>query len=236
MRNVSLVTDLPFNVPQIIDITDTLPSRTPDPETPRTPEQITHIAVHHSAVEGATIQSYANYHVNTNKWYHIGYHTVIKDGVPYQTNDLLTFSYHTSGNNHYTVSVSISGDLSKRPLSEPERNALYAVILTYMELFNIPVEHVLGHNEYPGNSTSCPCIDMHKVREDIRTIKQQMEYKKTPEHGKATAFKIANQILYMANMVQGKLSDGTQADAGQIEWATQMLLSLEEFMNAKKLL
>src|SRR5690242_4696348 len=133
-RNVSLVTGLPFNVPPIQDITDRLQSRTPDQEPRRTPAQITHVSVHHSADEGGTIQGYADYHVHTLGWAHIGYHVVIKDGVPYQTNDLLTFSYHTSSNNAYTVAVSVSGDLSKRPLSELERNALYAVILTYMDM------------------------------------------------------------------------------------------------------
>ncbi|OXM83957.1 peptidoglycan recognition protein family protein [Paenibacillus rigui] len=229
-------TALPFSVKPFIDITDTLPSRTPDPEPRRTKDQITHISIHHSAVEGATIESYANYHVNTLGWAHIGYHFVIKGDQAYQTNDLSTFSYHTSSNNSYTVSVSISGDLSKRPLSEVERNNLYAVILTYMSLFNIPVENVLGHNEYPSNNTSCPCIDMVQVRNDIRTLQNKISYTNSPQYAQERAFKIANQILFFYNLAQGKNPDGTAASPGNIEWGKNVLLELDPFMTEKGLL
>ncbi len=227
MRNVQAITGLPFEVKPFIDITDQLPSR-PDPETPRLPEQITHIAVHHSAVEGATIESYANYHVKQLGWAHIGYHFVIKGDQAYQTNDLLTFSYHTASNNDYTVSVSISGDLSKRPMSEVERNALYAVILTYMDLFQIPAENVWGHNEYPKNATSCPCIDMNKVRDDIRTIQMRLQRAQTKQARLERAFAVANQSAYMYSLAQNDNGDG--------EWARNWLDEVYSVMKSKNLL
>lgn len=177
MRNIQMIPNLPFNLKPILDITDKLVSRPGDPNPERLPTDITHVSVHHSAVEGATIESYANYHVTTKGWFHIGYHTVIKGDQAYQTNNLLTFSYHTASNNAHSVSVSVSGDLSKRPLSEVERNNLYGVILTFMGLFNIPVANVLGHNEFPDQHTSCPCIDMNKVRADLVSIQLNMALK-----------------------------------------------------------
>lgn len=235
-RNIQLTTGLPFNVKPIIDITDQLPSRSPDPETPRTPDQITFISVHHSGVEGGSPRSYADYHVNTRKWYHIGYHAVVEGDQIYQTNDLMTFSYHTSGNNHYTVSVSVSGDFTKRALTDVERNCLYGTIITYMEMFNVPVENVLGHHEYPGNETTdCPGFSMEQVRSDIRAISNQMKYAKSPQSAQTTAFKIANQILWLYNLAQGKNADGTPATPGNMAWATQMLLKMEPFMNDNKL-
>jgi hypothetical protein len=234
---MELIQGLPFSTKPIIDITDNLPSRPNDPNPMRSIEDITHISVHHSAVEGQGPQQYADYHVNVLKWYHIGYHTVIKIDQPYQVNDWLTFSYHTSSNNSYTVSVSISGDLSKRPLSEVERNTLYAVLLTYLSVFpNTAVERIWGHNEFPDNNTSCPCIDMKKVRADIKTLQNQMQYLQSDGNKKAVAFEIANQILYLANMVQAKNPDGTVTDPGNVEWAAGMLLELRPFMKEKGLL
>ncbi len=177
MRNIQTIANLPFKVNEFQDITDTLPSRPNDPNPMRTPEQITHISIHHSAVENGSIQGYANHHVNTNKWFHIGYHLVIKGDQVFQVNDLLTFSYHTASNNAHTIGISVSANLSKRSLSEVERNNLYAVILTVMDLFNIPVSNVLGHNEYPLNKTSCPSIDMDIVRSDLNTIQLNMALK-----------------------------------------------------------
>lgn len=231
MRNIQLIQGLPFKVNLIQDITDTLPSRFPDPEQIRTSEQITHISIHHSGVEGGTIAGYADYHVNTLKWSHIGYHIVIKGDQLFQTNDLLTFSYHTSSNNHYTIGISISADLTKRPMSDVERNNLYAAILTIIGLFKIPVENVLGHNEYPDNKTACPATDMQRIRNDIKTIQNQMEYAKSDENAKAVAFKIANQILYLANLI-----NSTDATDGNKVWARQMLLELEPFMKERGLL
>lgn len=230
MRNVQVIPGLPFDVKPFIDITDTLPSRPNDPEPYRAPGDITHISVHHSAVEGATIKSYADYHVNVQKWYHIGYHMVVKGDQVYQTNDLLTFSYHTSSNNGYTVSVSVSGDLSKRPLSEVERNNLYAVILTYMSLFNIPVENVLGHNEYPQNSTSCPCIDMNQVRADVKTLQIRMQQGQTWKAKAEEVSRYINQINYMTDRIKLGEADGNA------NWAMNNLLDQIASFKAKKLL
>jgi hypothetical protein len=199
MRNYQWIPNLPFNLKPIIDITDTLISKPNDPNPMRVPSDIKYISIHHSAVEGATIESYAKYHVLTQGWFHIGYHTVIKGDQTYQTNDLLTFSYHTASNNAHTVSVSISGDLSKRPLSEVERNNLYGVILTYMELFGIPVENVKGHNEFPDQKTSCPCIDMNKVRSDIHSLQLMMELQASRPERVKRAMDATNRIISLYN-------------------------------------
>lgn len=230
LRNISAITALPFEVKPILDITDTLPSKLPDPEPYRTKEQITHIAVHHSAVEGGAIQGYADYHVNTLKWAHIGYHTVIKGDQIYQTNDLLTFSYHTSSNNAYTVSVSVSGDLSKRPLTDAERNCLYATILTLMDIFNIPAANVWGHNEYPGNNTACPCIDMNQLRSDIKNIQMKMQQQDTWEEKMKNVAAIINQINYLTNLIK----QGEQN--GNAVWALNSFQDVARMMKDKHLL
>jgi len=213
----------PFNINPYKDITDTLPTLLPDTEPIRTPEQITHISVHHSAVEGGTIQGYADYHVNVLKWHHIGYHLVIKGDQTYQVNDLLTLSYHTSSNNGYTIGISVSGDLSKRPLSEVERNNLYAAILTVMDLFKIPSENVKGHNEYPENNTSCPCIDMNKVRSDISNLQMQMKAVSDPTKIMDKCYRGTNQHIWLFNEYK--------KDPIANKWLEPKLLQLNEWMD-----
>lgn len=231
MRNVKCKEGLPFAIKPWIDITDTLISKSPDPEPVRTLEQITHLSIHHSAVEGATIESYANYHVKTNGWYHIGYHNVIKLDQLYQTNDWFTKSYHTSSNNGYTLSCSVSGDLSKRPLSEVERINLYAWALTCLDIFpNLKVENILGHNEYPDNKTACPCIDMSKVREDITKLQISLNVSETWEARKLKLGNINNQINYMDGLI---LKGEGNGDAS---WALHWKEQVYEIMKSQKLL
>jgi hypothetical protein len=177
--------------------------------------------VHHSGVENGTIQGYADYHVNTRKWYHIGYHMVVKGSQLYQTNDLLTFSYHTSGNNNYTVGISVSGDFTKRSMTDDERNNLYAGILTLMEMFNIPVEHVLGHNQYPGNEkTECPGFSMDVVRDDIRKLQLQLKAVADPSQIKVNAYKATEQHRYLYNQYI--------ADPVANKWLEPYLLKMDE--------
>lgn len=230
MRYVQLIQNLPYDLAPIQDITDTLPARKNDPEPYRKTSDITHISVHHSGVEGGTIKGYADYHVNTLKWYHIGYHMVIVGNRIYQTNDLQTFSYHTSGNNHYTVGISVSGDFTKRPLSDGERQALYGAILTVMDIFKIPVERVLGHNEYPGQNTDCPAFDMNRVREDIKTLQQRMS-RVDSWHWKNEQVKdLCNEINFLTSRLALGESDGNA------QWAMNNLLGIREIAKAKGLL
>lgn len=231
LRNIQVIRDLPFSVKPFVDITDTLPSRTPDPEPMRTLEQITHASLHHSAVEGGTIQGYADYHVNKLGWAHIGYHNVIKLDTLYQTNNWLTKSYHTSSHNGYTISFSISGDLSKRALTDIERKLLYAGLLTALSVFpKLRIENIRGHNEYPDNATSCPCIDMNQVRADVKNLQMLMDQQNTWEAKIAKVSDMINQFNYMNKLLTPGPSDGNA------QWAMNQQLDLYDLMKQQGLL
>jgi hypothetical protein len=231
LRNIKVIQGLPYNVPEIIDITDTLPSKTPDMEPRKAIADVTYISVHHSAVEGGTIQGYADYHVKTLGWFHIGYHIVVKGGQMYQTNDLLTKSYHTSGNNHYTVGISVSGDLSKRSLTPDEKNNLYTGILTLMSIFNIPAEHVLGHREFHDNNTSCPgLLDMNQLRNDIKNLQMSLQKQDTWAVKMKSVADIVNEINYLTDIMKKGESDGNAA------WAANAFFEVADMMRSKYLL
>lgn len=231
MNKITVITAPQFKVPPIEYIADTLPWHKTEKWEQRPVESIKRIIIHHTASE-APLYNQALYHVNTHGWAGLSYHLIISGGRINQVNSLEDITYHAASNNMDSVAICIHGDLSKREITVQERELLYAAILTVKSLCNI--EEVIGHNQV--NATSCPCTSMDRIRNDLQTIQNQMEYAKSEEFAKATAFTIANQILYMANMLNGKMSDGSEATPGQKTWAKTMLLELSPFLKDRGLL
>lgn len=162
------------NVGPIIDITDKLPKHATKQWSRRDPSMVTRIVVHHMASE-APLENQAKYHINHHGWPGIAYHLCIVKGQIYQTNDLMSLTTHALGANPSGVGIAVLGDLSKRNMTDDERQALYAAILTVKELF--PNAKIQGHNEASWetakHSTSCPCTDMDRIRKDIANIESQ---------------------------------------------------------------
>lgn len=173
MRNITAITDLPFNIPPIEDITDSLPKHSTKVYPMRNIEDIDTITVHHMASDAPLINQ-AAYHVNGRGWAAIGYTLVIYEGRLYQCNDLLAQTNHSAGHNHHSVSISIHGDLSKRPMTSQERELLYAGILT-LKYYLPHIKYIAGHNEQ--GKTSCPCTSMNQIREDIASLEEQIQFK-----------------------------------------------------------
>lgn len=196
--------NLPFEVKPIINLIGklpkhakgdwlTMPTKRKDGSTqagPRSFGDITHISIHHTAVEGGTPEGHARYHVGKG-YGSIAYHVHIKGDQIHLANDLLALTWHTGSNNYHTVSVAIEGNFANRDMTEGERNALYASILTLMSVFNVPVNNVLGHKEY-AQPTSCPCFSMSKVRTDLAALIEQMQYKESPVHLNAEIYAIVS--------------------------------------------
>lgn len=166
----------------------------------------------------------------------VPYHLWIRSGRIYQCNDLLDRTYGVGSNNGYTVHICVSGDYFQYDsLTDADRNALYAAILAVKEV--LPnFQAIRAHKEFPQNNTSCPGYDVNRVRADIVSLEQQIKYAESQQNAQATAYKIANQILYLYNLAQGKNPDGSAANDGNVEWAKQMLLELEPFMQERSLL
>jgi len=211
LRGITLASDLPFHVKPIIDITDKLP-KNPRGDWlhmpirrkngvlatgPRPFGDITHISVHHTAVEGGTPQGHANYHISKGDG-GIAYHIYIKGDQIFQVNDLLAFTWHTQNNNYQTIGISVEGNFTKRDLTDAERKCLYAAIITVMKIFNIPVENVKGHREfYP---TACPGFDMNRVRKDVKDILMEMEYRRTAEYRAAAIVDFYARVEHLYQM------------------------------------
>lgn len=214
----------------------------------RSPEELTTQGLHHDAISKASVAKYddlqlatiiANNHIRLKSNDPDGdggfpYHVFIRNGIVYLCNDLTVRTYGIAGNNGYTVHICVSGDYKNYDvMTDADRRALYVAILAVKKA--LPECVILkGHGEL--NPSQCPGYNMDRVRRDIISIENQIEYNQSGAAKKANAFAIANQLLYMANMGQGKNADGSPADAGQVEWALNMLMELKPFMLERGLL
>ncbi len=151
--------------PIIQDIVDDLPKHDTLTYDTRPLEQITHISIHHSAV-AANIDPWrvAAYQIKEDPsrekpaWPGIGYHYYMEpDGTIYQTNHRDTLSYHSGGNNSYTLGICFAGSFMDVIPTPKQIESGGHLIAWLMQELSIPLENVWGHQEYPKNrSTSCP--------------------------------------------------------------------------------
>ena len=224
MRNIKLIPNLPFQVPEIEDVTDRLPKKSEwesirrkwvvkgvwDGKTYlvgfRTQDQIDTIIVHHSGSPEGTLASHANYHAS--RWgTKIAYHVCIDKGRIYQTNDLLSMTYHAGNNNTYTVGIEFNRDLTKADLTDEERQLLYAAILSVKSA--IPtIKYILGHNEVCA--TQCPATSMKRIREDIAELELHIA-----EHQTYTESIPANMVEAFA---VGKRTEALWANYNTEKW------------------
>lgn len=132
--------------------------------------KITHIAVHHAASsKTATPYDFASQHVKKG-WPGIGYHLVIEqDGTVNWCQNLETISYNVGDNNSYIVGVNMVGNFDNYAPTQAQMTSLYAVLRYLMSLLNVPASKVLGHKEFPGQSTACPGknVSMDAIRQEL---------------------------------------------------------------------
>ncbi len=151
--------------PPINYIADRLPRHPTLRYDRRSRNEITHIAVHHTAAPPHIgPRRIAELHVsedpsrNKEAWPGIGYHFFIHaDGTIDQTNDLETVSYHVYRNNHYSLGVVFAGSFMNGVAPTPAQVRAGAHLIAWlMQELGIPQENVWGHKEYPENVTVCP--------------------------------------------------------------------------------
>ena len=136
-----------------------------NPPTTRTTNQIRRLAVHHSATNVGNQAIFQN-HWRNQGWRVGGYHeiilrngdveicyvpTTVVNGV--RSHNLDTYHMCTVGNSNFTP--------------EQERSLIERIRFN-MNRFQIPIERVLGHNEFSGAATNCPGRNMNALRNNLR--------------------------------------------------------------------
>lgn len=152
----------PASVPQpaMQELVDKLPRHPTNRYPTRRLDEITHIAIHHSAAP-ANIppERIAQYHVTNpqHQWPGIGYHYYIgPDGTIYHTQDLALVSNHVYKNNHYALGICVAGDFTEVTPTPAQLDAAGRLSAWLMQELKIPLGNVWGHKEFPANVTACP--------------------------------------------------------------------------------
>lgn len=85
--------------------------------------------------------------------------------------DSLTKDARGIGANQRSIAIAFDGDMREDTLpTEYQLQAAYRLVHDLMDMYDLPVSAVIGHNEVPtyvggkptgkGYATLCPCIDM----------------------------------------------------------------------------
>ncbi len=127
--------------------------------------QITHIAIHHTAtppslspIRIAELHIAADPTRGKEGWPGIGYHFIVHaDGSIDQCNGLEMVSFHVYRHYSYSVGVCFAGSFmnGKIPTSAQLRAGAHLVSWLMQEM-KIPLARVWGHREFPENVTICP--------------------------------------------------------------------------------
>ena len=146
--------------PEMVNLVSQLPKHPTNRYEARSLEQITHIAVHHSAAPASiTPQRIAHHHVfgETQQWPGMGYHYDIgPDGTINHTQALELASNHVFGHNHDTVGVCLAGNFDHAIPTPAQLAATGHLIAWLMQELDIPLQNVWGHKAFPRATTSCP--------------------------------------------------------------------------------
>lgn len=228
LRELTLPTSIPFDVEfPLVDITDqlikhpqgdwltqpTMRANGKHATGPRDYRSIKRFSIHHTGVKNGTVQGHARYHVNSLGRPGICYHLYANAQELYQLNDLLSLTWHTASNNYDTIGICLEGDFTQRDMTDIERKSLYALILTGLHYFPwVRVEDILGHNEFPGQTTSCPGFDMKRVRKDIKELAMEMEYRKSAAYRTTAIVELKARVDQLYAMFQQKSEFWTDAE------------------------
>lgn len=150
----------PIDKPPFDIVTDQLPKSTVAGNVYKTRALagITQLVIHHSAAPaGVDAQRLAQYQVTTRGWPGIGCHFLVAaDGGIAQTNRLETVVYHTSGQDASSVGIMFAGDFADMPPTPLQLDRGAHLVAWLAQELKIPNSRIVGHDELPGQQTSCP--------------------------------------------------------------------------------
>ena len=146
--------------PAIVNIVNQLLKHPTNRYDARSLDQITHIAIHHSATPASvTPQRIALYQVSnkSHQWPGMGYHYFVdQDGTINHTQALELVSNHISEHNNYTVGICLAGDFDDGIPSPMQLAATGHLLAWLMQELNIAAANIWGHKNFPRTTTSCP--------------------------------------------------------------------------------
>lgn len=146
----------------IVDVRNQMPFGNPT----RKVSDIKKIARHHSATISGDVFAFLKHWLKLG-WKTGGYHEVIlRDGTVQLCYNPSQVTNGVKGHNTSAYNICVVGNGSFTAAQEKAFNERSKVAL---ESFNLKPSDVIGHNEFSGQSTQCPGIDMKVVRKDLES-------------------------------------------------------------------
>ena len=135
-----------------------------NPPNTRTAAQIRNIGIHHSATNVGSQRIFENHWRNLG-WRVGGYHEIIlRNGDIEICYVPTTVVNGVRGHNTNTYHIGVVGNSNFTP--EQERSLLERIRVN-MNRFQVPIQLVLGHNEFSGQATNCPGRNMNTLRNNL---------------------------------------------------------------------
>lgn len=129
-----------------------------------------YLTIHHTAGAAsetdpaAVMRSIQSYHIDINGWCDIGYHFLVShNGTVFQGRDtVLRQGAHVGGHNQDNVGISLMGNFEKETVGGAQWSSLVRITSWLSNTYSIAKDrnHVLGHQEWSGQSTLCPGQDL----------------------------------------------------------------------------
>jgi len=132
----------------------------------RTTSQIRNIGIHHSATNVGSQTIFEN-HWRNHGWRNGGYSEIIlRNGDVEICYAPTTVTNGISGHNQNTYHIGVVGNSN---FTAAQERSLIERIRFNMNRFQIPIERVLGHNEFTGHTSNiCPGRNMNTLRNNLR--------------------------------------------------------------------
>ena len=136
-----------------------------NPPSSRSVAQIRNIAIHHSATNVGSQAIFENHWRNLG-WRVGGYHEIILRNGDVEISYVPTTVVNgVAGHNTNSYHISVVGNSN---FTREQEQSLLERIRFNMNRFQVPVERVLGHNEFTGARTNCPGRNMNTLRSNLR--------------------------------------------------------------------
>lgn len=134
-----------------------------------------YIVIHHEACgcdnPRSTPWDLARYHVQSNGWPGIGYHSVVTpDGLRWKVNNDSTLSYHVKDYNTQSIGICGVGDFTRNGPTREQLLGMVLEVIRYQQAYGIPIERVVGHGDL--QATACPghLLDMQGLRDAVQVL------------------------------------------------------------------
>jgi hypothetical protein len=142
------------------------------------------MAIHHTATPSdgdpaVRVRGIQAYHMDTNGWCDIGYHFLVSiDGRVWEGRTIDLLGAHVLGSNDGNIGISFigcfqdTGCMTWTPFTPPDvmLNAGIGMVRLLSDIYSIPVSAttVMGHRDYPNQTTDCPGDNLHALLDSIR--------------------------------------------------------------------